>query len=601
MWILISKWNRFGLQLRIMAYVTIGLIVLFGGLAYFSAHAIYVAEDYIVSERTAFVQSLARDLDKDLEHLEFHLQLGAESLALPSKDFPLVGHRLYQLLNLRASGGLFRMFSLRILDGQGQLLAAVPATLWGAPLPDTRDVQLALEQNRALVLPSLVVAEGVVPFASVVMPVLADWTNGQPLAVVVDTVGVSNVSPTVPGGGTAYSVEVLGVDGLTIVSTTHPEQAGKRSLHYSILRKYVEAGRSGAEVHRLPKGALEGDHIAAVAPLASGPFYLVLEQPVDLALAVPRQRQSQMLLAISVGILLALAAAWHTTRAVVRPVRQLRAAARAIANGSLNSPVQVRAQDEVGELAEDIETMRRQLKRSKDDLEQAKLQAERKVEERTQRLHETLGKVINAQEEERRRLARELHDEQSQALGALAVSLDRLSRLLKPSTSEVTGEIEQARDMARSLLRETRRLIYDLRPSVLDDMGLEAAIRWSAETHLERHGVQVSIRSLLAPGRLPAPVETSLFRVAQEAIVNIERHAQAQHAGIVLEQRDASLRMEVSDDGRGFGPNAIGNGLETPGVGLEGMRERVRLIGGTIEIVSASGKGTQIKVEVPLD
>ncbi|HJW88214.1 MAG TPA: histidine kinase, partial [Dehalococcoidia bacterium] len=281
-------------------------------------------------------------------------------------------------------------------------------------------------------------------------------------------------------------------------------------------------------------------------------------------------------------------------------VRQLRVIAGTIAQGRLDSPVQIAAQDEVGELAEDIETMRGQLARFRDDLEQAKQALERQVRERTQRLHETLGKVITAQEEERRRLARELHDEQGQALGAISISLDRLSRLVGPAFPQVQKEIEQARDMARLLLQETRRLIYDLRPSVLDDMGLEAAIRWSAETHLERHGVEVTFNSSLPPGRLSPPVEVALFRVAQEAITNIERHAQARHAGIVLEQQGSSLLMQVRDDGRGFDARHILNGRET-GVGLEGMQERVLLIGGHMEVVSVPGKGTLIKVEVPLD
>ncbi|HLE02402.1 MAG TPA: sensor histidine kinase, partial [Dehalococcoidia bacterium] len=177
---------------------------------------------------------------------------------------------------------------------------------------------------------------------------------------------------------------------------------------------------------------------------------------------------------------------------------------------------------------------------------------------------------------------------------------DRLSRLVGPAFPQVQKEIEQARDMARLLLQETRRLIYDLRPSVLDDMGLEAAIRWSAETHLERHGVEVTFNSSLPPGRLSPPVEVALFRVAQEAITNIGRHAQARHAGIVLEQQGSSLLMQVWDDGRGFDPSHGLEGRET-GVGLEGMQERVLLIGGRMEVVSAPGKGTLIKVEVPLD
>lgn len=598
---MLSKWSRLGLQLRIMAYVAIGLIVLFGGVAYLGTQAVREATDQVFSERTAFAQSLAHDLDKDFRHLVLDLQLGADALSLQPREFQTVADRLYSLLYFRPGSTWFRVSSVRIVDEQGQLLAAAPASEHDSPLPAAADIRLAIMQNRPLVLRSQVAAEGQVSFAFVVAPLSADWAYGQSLAVIVNTVGVSDIPPAVPGGGTAYSLEIFGLDGATIVSTARPEEAGEKSRHYTALSKYVETGRSGAEVHRMPRGSPVGDHVAAIAPLDSGPFYLLLEQPVDLALTLPRQRRHQTIAVSLAGVILSLAVAYYTTRAVVRPVGRLRAATRAIAEGSLDSPVHVRAQDELSELVEDIETMRQQLKRSRDDLEQAKLELEGKVEERTRRLQETLGKVFNAQEEERRRLARELHDEQSQALSAISVSLDRLSRLAGPVSPDLLGEIEQAREMAGSLLRETRRLIYDLRPSVLDDMGLEAAIRWCAEAHLQRQGVQVTIKSVLAPGRLPAPVEVALYRVAQEAIVNIERHAQAGNAGVVLEQHDSSLRMHIWDDGKGFDPDSIGSGVETSGVGLEGMRERVRLIGGAIEVVSAPGRGVALNIEVPLD
>src|SRR3990172_7828115 len=600
MFIFHPRWNRLGLQVRIMAYVTVGLVLLFGGLAYFGMRTVNQASGQVLNERSAFSQSLAMDLDDDFQHLAFYVRLAAEGLNLSNRDFRQAADRIYQVLGPGATGRFIWVSSLRILDGQGELLAAVPEALRDAPLLDAIDIQLAIGEKKHLLLRSQGAVERGGPFASLVVPISADWAGEQPVAVVVDTTGMGNVAATIPGGGAEYSVEILGADGMTLAASAETEPVGEVSSHYPLLKKYMDTRQSGAEVHRVPRDYPERDHIAAVSPLASGPFYLVLEQPVDLALALPRQQQSQMLVVGSVGLILTLLVAWYTTRAVVRPVKQLRATARTIAQGKLDSPVQITAQDEGGEVAEDIETMRGQLKRFRDDLERAKLALERQVRERTQRLHETLGKVITAQEEERRRLARELHDEQGQALGAISISLDRLSRLVGPAFPQVQKEIEQARDMARVLLQETRRLIYDLRPSVLDDMGLEAAIRWSAETHLERHGVEVTFHSSLPPGRLSPPVEVALFRVAQEAITNIERHAQARHAGIVLEQQGSSLLMQVRDDGRGFDPGHVLEGRET-GVGLEGMQERVLLIGGRMEVVSAPGQGTLIKVEVPLD
>jgi signal transduction histidine kinase len=244
--------------------------------------------------------------------------------------------------------------------------------------------------------------------------------------------------------------------------------------------------------------------------------------------------------------------------------------------------------------------MRQRLKQSLDEIEQSKSVLEEKVSERTQRLSELLSKVISAQEKERQRLAREVHDEQCQALGALSVMLDRTSRLVESNSREAKSEIEQARDMSRSLLAETRRLIYDLRPTVLDDMGLEAAIRWCVETHLESKGTEVAIQSTLPARRLPGAIEVALFRVAQEAIVNIKRHSFATHAGVLLEQEDSIMHMRVWDDGKGFVLNRQAAGGQVAGFGLQGMEERVRLLGGNLKIQSLPSKGTVIDVKVPL-
>lgn len=595
-----SKWNRLGLQRRIMAYVTIGLLVLFAGLAYFNVQALRDARDQVFRERLALANSLAQDLNQDFEFLASDMRMAAEGIRPAPGDFPAAALRIFQALDRHAPSQFFRLTSVSIMDEEGRLLGAEPQGLPPSPPAHADLVQTAMRQNRSPVLCSSRAAEGDGAFAAVVVPVVAGWTNGRRLAAVADTVGVSGTPPAIPGGGTGYSMEILGADGRTIISTSEPERVGQVSVYYPAMSKYAGERLGGVEMHSAPEGAPGDDEVIALSPLPSAPYYLVLKQPAGLALMVPHQRQNEMLVVGVTGLFLALGVAWYTTRSVVRPVTELRATARAFARGSLETPVRVSAQDELGELAEDIETMRQQLKSSRDGIEEARRELEVKVAERTQRLQETLGKTITAQEEERRRLARELHDEQSQTLGALSVSLDRISRLLGPGSSQIHQELEQARNMALSLLRETRRLIYDLRPSVLDDMGLEAAIRWCAETHLECHGMEVTLKSSLPPGHLPAAIEAAMFRVAQESIVNIERHSQARHAGVELERRNSSVRVTIWDDGKGFVPPP-GNGGQTHGVGLEGMEERVRLMGGRLEVRSAPGRGTTIIVEVPLD
>ena len=582
-----------------MAYVTVGLVALFAGIAYLDVRAVRDIRDEVFRERIALASSLAHDVDQDFDFLGSDLLMGAESLDLAVGDFHGAANELGELLRRHvASSQFFRVTFVGILDEHGQMLASDPPTDIPPPPQAGEIVRRAISENRRLILRSRRYEDGRTPFAIVVMPVSSAWTGGQPLAVVANTVGVSGYMPAVPGGGTGYSMEIIDADGRIIVSSLEVEESGKTSLHHSVLKKYMATGQSGVEIQTDPYSTGE-DRILAITPLPSGPFYVILEQRANLALMVPQRLQNTMLAVGATSLVLALGVAWCTTRSVVRPIRKLRATACAFAQGGLDSPVNVAAQDELAELAEDIEAMRRQLKRSRDDLEAARLELEAKVVQRTLRLQETLSKIISAQEEERKRLARELHDGQSQALGALSVSLDRISHLLGPSPA--LREAEQARDLARSLLKDTRRVIYDLRPSVLDDMGLVAAIRWCAESHLERHGIQVARKSTLAPDRLPGALEVVIFRVAQEAIVNIERHAQARHASISLEQTSSSVRMEIRDDGRGFVLGNVATSGYGSGVGLEGMAERARLVGGRIEVISEPGKGTTLTLEVPLD
>lgn len=583
-----------------MAYVTAGLVLLFGGLVYFTTLAVRQAREQVYHENITLAQGLARDVVQDFEYMASDLMVVMENLKISGDDLQSVADSLYRAIQTHAARQFFRVSSISFLDEQGHLMAISPAKTGEIALVDLEAIQSAVTQNKLSILRPQNASGGSDRFAIVVLRMPAASENERTLIVVADTVGLGGILPTIPGGEAGYVMEIVEVNGGTVVAASEPERVGKQSPHYDILMRYMNTGSGGVELHRMARGMPGGDYVTAVTPLSKGPFYLTLEQPADIALAIPRQLQNQMLVVGFVSVPLILGAAWFTTRRVVRPVVQLRTHTRAIASGNLDDPIRVIAQDEVGDLAKDAETMRQQLKKSLNEIEQAKSKLEQTVVERTQRLSELLGKVIGAQEGERQRLAREIHDEQSQVLGALLVMLDRVSRLLGAASSEVRGEIEQARDMVRHLLEETRRLIYDLRPSVLDDMGLEAAIRWCVETHLESKGIEVTIQSSLSVRRLTGIVEVALFRVAQEAVVNIERHSRARHAGILLEQQDSTLHMRVWDDGEGFVPGHKENAPQTSGLGLQGMEERVRLIGGNIDILSTPGEGTTIEVEVPL-
>jgi signal transduction histidine kinase len=218
------------------------------------------------------------------------------------------------------------------------------------------------------------------------------------------------------------------------------------------------------------------------------------------------------------------------------------------------------------------------------------LESAQLLQELRSREHATaslVARLIGAQEEERRRLARELHDGVAQDLAGLVMGLEALKRA--PGTTDVS-ELQR---MARSAAEGVRELILDLRPRVLDDLGLGAALRWLVH---ERHpGLHVRLDVAL-DRHLPAPVETAMFRIVQEGLTNVERHAAATRVGLRVWSAGGEVGAVVEDDGRGFDPR-VGTG----GLGIVGMRERAEQLGGRLRIVSRSAAGTRLEVMLPLE
>lgn len=235
-------------------------------------------------------------------------------------------------------------------------------------------------------------------------------------------------------------------------------------------------------------------------------------------------------------------------------------------------------------------------------IEQAKLYEQlRKSRERYRQL---ARQILLAQEEERRRIARELHDETSQALTGLALQLQVLIDTAEMSGIQNTEFITRLKKVQSSTVHvhtEVSRLIADLHPSLLDTLGLVPAIRRHAESSLRPLGINVSVETKGVDRRLPPEVESTLFRFTKGAIGNIAQHSRAKNAAIVLEYQDDELLLQISDDGEGFDVSKITNVEESGrGRGVFTMKERVRLLGGTCSIESQPGRGTTVRARVPM-
>lgn len=207
--------------------------------------------------------------------------------------------------------------------------------------------------------------------------------------------------------------------------------------------------------------------------------------------------------------------------------------------------------------------------------------------------------ILHAQEQERKRVARELHDETSQVLTSLLISLAMLEESL---TSDVgRARIADTRALAHQTLRAVRNLSIDLRPSALDDLGLLPALRWYMKEYQQKCGVEIEFTSSGLKERLPAEMETAIYRIIQESLTNTAKHARASKVTVTLTEDDEAIHGLICDNGTGFDAPAV---LRTPwqdrGLGLGGMMERATLLGGSVDIQSQHGLGTTISFRIPL-
>jgi signal transduction histidine kinase len=208
---------------------------------------------------------------------------------------------------------------------------------------------------------------------------------------------------------------------------------------------------------------------------------------------------------------------------------------------------------------------------------------------------DALRRVVSAQELERRRLARELHDETGQALTSILLSLRTVEEA--EDEHELRAAVGEVRELVRSTLQDVRQLAVELRPKVLDDFGLVAALERLTQSFGEQTGMSVHFQQTWPTSdRLPAEIETALYRIVQESLTNIVKHARATSVSVVLTRKDDSVSVVVEDDGVGFEPHRA----REDGIGLVGMQERVALLGGRLAIESRPGAGTTFVAEVPL-
>lgn len=327
-------------------------------------------------------------------------------------------------------------------------------------------------------------------------------------------------------------------------------------------------------------------------------------QPIDESLAADLRTNILWSAAVILATILTVNALM--SRMVVTRLERLVDALKRFSGGDLSQRVQAQSGDEIGELAASFNRMAEGLS------EKARL--EQKDLERTQELERLYGelrhkealrsqlleKLITAQEAERKRIARDLHDQLAQALSAMTMGMEAAETAVPPELDGLRGRLGRSRALATRALEQTHEMILDLRPIVLDDLGLLAALRSYAEEHLQARGTRVELTVCGAARRLSPELEITLFRIVQEAINNIAHHANARHVELTLDFQNSRVQVIVQDDGRGFDPATVFDGSHSrQGFGVLGMQERATLAEGSLQIDSQPGRGTRVVVTIP--
>lgn len=301
---------------------------------------------------------------------------------------------------------------------------------------------------------------------------------------------------------------------------------------------------------------------------------------------------------VVIGITLSILANFFILKAAFRPLNTLKKTVDAAYRGDLTAraartpigdPTINRLRDALNSMLEELSSNRKWL----EDLC-------RQLREREKERSDLLRRIITTQEEERRRIARELHDETSQALASFIVGLKFAEGLTK--ASQLKQKLAELRALVAGTMDRIRHLAIELRPSLLDDLGLVSAIQSYASEYSSRTGIKVDyFLDDLSKLRLAPEVEVAVYRIIQETLANVAKHARASSVSVVAMLRNSALRIVVEDDGEGFDIDKVMEGAHEKRLGLLGMQERTSLIGGKFTIESQPGDGTTIFLEIPVE
>jgi signal transduction histidine kinase len=341
--------------------------------------------------------------------------------------------------------------------------------------------------------------------------------------------------------------------------------------------------------YRNPSGEVV---LAGVKSIPNTPWIFVVEFPKKQIVDPANAFLKWMIILGALINVIAIFVTWYMSRNLTRPLQQLTEAATNIAGGQHHHKVSVNRYDEIGKLSRAFNSMANKVSRSKEELE---LKVE-ETQNMTKRLRELSAHLQNIREEERIHIAREMHDELGQLLTGFKMDVSWLHKKIGSSEDPVIKEkLEEMMDVVNEAARFVRKLASELRPSILDDLGLVPALDWHSQEFKRRSNINVEFRTSLEDINTSKDVATGIFRIYQESLTNVARHADAHKVVSELEVSDNNIRLTITDDGKGFDARTS----ERKTLGILGMKERAAMLGGRLKIYSAPGKGTTVLITVP--
>ncbi len=397
-----------------------------------------------------------------------------------------------------------------------------------------------------------------------------------------------------------------------VVASDNPSRLFQHHDHEGMLTKMILEGRDGILECRHgfsnPNAEVKPVDRLAFVPLSVAPWGVIVGQDEKDLFAPALDLKRMFFVLAFIFIVTSIIFSIGISMNIVKPLKSLMSFTNKIASGDLSTPVGKVGSDEILMLSMSFDDMRKKLAESLESIKTQNIQLEDRVAERTMEITESrqqikhlLKKVISSQEHERARIARDIHDTILQDLSAFLIKLD----ICRLQPDRVTIEkIDEIRNILIETMDNIHIVIKDLRPPILDDFGIDAAIKWLMQRHLAEKGIDFYFdMDFPEERRLPSEVEIILFRILQEVITNIKRHANAENVFVTLDVGQSFIEIFVEDDGCGFDVDTLMNHPVEGGrgLGITGMKERALLLGGKLFVHSMPDWGTRVCIQVPLN